>query len=70
LDRHGEKKYNESKPLHPDGLLIWKKAIVKYEFKPMKCPKVDCCVKESQSDDGCDDHNKSAGTDSAAFRRV
>jgi hypothetical protein len=34
--------------------LIWKKAIVKYEFdKPMKCPKVDCSVR-SQSDDGCE----------------
>jgi hypothetical protein len=51
----GEKKYNESKPLHPDASsiwMIWKKAIVKYEYKPMKCPKVDCCVKKSQSDYG------------------
>jgi hypothetical protein len=55
----GLKKFSESKPLHPDASSIWKKAIVKYEFaKPMKSPKVDCSVK-SQSDDGCDDENKS-----------
>jgi hypothetical protein len=30
---------------------------LKYEFQPIKCPKVDCGVKECQSDDGCDDHN-------------
>jgi hypothetical protein len=50
----GQKKFNESKPLHPDASSIWKKAIVKYKFdKPMRCLKVDCGGK-SQNDNGCD----------------
>ena len=45
----GQKKFVESKPLHPDVSTIWKKAVLKY---PIKCLIVDCVVK---SDDRKED---------------